>query len=133
MLYLTVLTSTSQAVPSSPGYIGVYHAAVTLALVACCLVNPYGANLLKFPFALTSSSFMGEIYEWQPPLTSDFAASGSFKSPGAIKPLGRDCRMNCRLIVLTFNGLSSADLKSRFLALPGLRRQAGNDLGPESS
>jgi len=50
-------------------------AAVTAALVACCLVNPYGANLLKFPFALTSSSFMGEIYEWQPPLTSDFAAT----------------------------------------------------------
>src|SRR5438874_8881457 len=61
-----------------------------------------------------------------PSCSSGTGVSTSFKSPGAIKPLGRDCRMNCRLIVLTFNGLSSADLKSRFLALPGLRRQAGN-------
>jgi uncharacterized protein (TIRG00374 family) len=34
VLFLTVLTSTGQAVPSSPGYVGVYHAAATLALVA---------------------------------------------------------------------------------------------------
>jgi uncharacterized protein (TIRG00374 family) len=33
VLLLTVLTSTSQAVPSSPGYVGVYHAAATFALV----------------------------------------------------------------------------------------------------
>ncbi len=45
------------------------------ALVAACLVNPYGAELLKFPFQLTGSSFMGEIYEWQPPFGSDFAST----------------------------------------------------------
>jgi len=32
ILFLTVLTSTGQAVPSSPGYLGVYHAAATFAL-----------------------------------------------------------------------------------------------------
>jgi glycosyltransferase 2 family protein len=34
LLFLTVLTSTGQAVPSSPGYLGVYHAAATFALTA---------------------------------------------------------------------------------------------------
>src|SRR5579859_2387803 len=34
LLFLTVLASTGQAVPSSPGYVGVYQAAATFALVA---------------------------------------------------------------------------------------------------
>jgi uncharacterized protein (TIRG00374 family) len=34
LLFVVVLTSTGQAVPSSPGYIGVYHAAAVLALTA---------------------------------------------------------------------------------------------------
>jgi uncharacterized protein (TIRG00374 family) len=34
LLYLTVLTSTSQAVPSSPGYVGVYHFWAVFALTA---------------------------------------------------------------------------------------------------
>ncbi len=50
-------------------------AALAAALVACCLVNPYGVELLEFPFQLTGSSFMTEIYEWQPPFRSDFAAT----------------------------------------------------------
>jgi uncharacterized protein (TIRG00374 family) len=33
VLFLTVLTSTGQAVPSSPGYVGVYQAAATFALI----------------------------------------------------------------------------------------------------
>ena len=32
LVFLIVLTSTGQAVPSSPGYVGVYHAAAVLAL-----------------------------------------------------------------------------------------------------
>jgi uncharacterized protein (TIRG00374 family) len=32
VLFVSILTSTGQAVPSSPGYVGVYHAAATLAL-----------------------------------------------------------------------------------------------------
>jgi glycosyltransferase 2 family protein len=34
LLFLTVITSTGQAVPSSPGYVGVYHAAATFALTS---------------------------------------------------------------------------------------------------
>ncbi len=41
-------------------------------LGAACLVNPYGMRLLQFPFALTESRFMGQIYEWLPPYTSPF-------------------------------------------------------------
>ncbi len=33
-MFLAVVTSTGQAVPSSPGYVGVYHAAAVLALTA---------------------------------------------------------------------------------------------------
>jgi tetratricopeptide (TPR) repeat protein len=46
--------------------------AMALLLVVCCLVNPYGAALLRFPFTLTGSAFMGLIYEWQPPYTAPF-------------------------------------------------------------
>jgi hypothetical protein len=41
-------------------------------LGAACLVNPYGVRLLQFPFTLTESRFMGQIYEWLPPYTSPF-------------------------------------------------------------
>jgi uncharacterized protein (TIRG00374 family) len=34
LVFLTVLTSTGQAVPSSPGYVGVYHGAAVVALTA---------------------------------------------------------------------------------------------------
>jgi len=44
-------------------------------LVAASLVNPYGVGLLRFPFQLTGSAFMGEIYEWLPPFGSPFAST----------------------------------------------------------
>jgi hypothetical protein len=44
-------------------------------LLVASLVNPYGVALLKFPFALTSSAFMGQIYEWMPPYTEPFRSS----------------------------------------------------------
>jgi tetratricopeptide (TPR) repeat protein len=44
-------------------------------LAAACLLNPYGIELLRFPFALTGSAFMGEIYEWLPPYTEPFAST----------------------------------------------------------
>jgi len=47
-------------------------------LVAVSLVNPYGARLLRFPFELTGSSFMGEIYEWVPPLLTLDLKTGVF-------------------------------------------------------
>jgi hypothetical protein len=45
------------------------------ALVVVSLVNPYGARLLRFPFRLMGSTFMGEIQEWRPPFDSAFAGS----------------------------------------------------------
>lgn len=44
-------------------------------LVVASLVNPYGVGLLRFPFQLTGSAFMGEIYEWLPPFGSPFAST----------------------------------------------------------
>jgi hypothetical protein len=41
-------------------------------LLASCLLNPYGWELLRFPFALTGSAFMDLIYEWLPPFDSAF-------------------------------------------------------------
>lgn len=46
--------------------------ATAFLLITCCLANPYGVSLLRFPFALTGSTFMGLIYEWQPPYTAPF-------------------------------------------------------------
>src|SRR5439155_13437666 len=40
------------------------------ALVLVSVVNPYGPRLLEFPFSLTGSSFMGEIYAWLPALVA---------------------------------------------------------------
>ena len=45
------------------------------ALVPASLVNPYGAALLRFPFALTGSAFMGQIYEWLPPWSDLFRST----------------------------------------------------------
>jgi hypothetical protein len=44
-------------------------------LLAACFVNPYGVALLRFPFALTGSAFMGQIYEWLPPYTEPFRST----------------------------------------------------------
>jgi hypothetical protein len=45
------------------------------ALVAACLLNPYGVRLLLFPIQLAGSGFAGMIYEWRPPFGSAFAGS----------------------------------------------------------
>jgi hypothetical protein len=44
-------------------------------LIAACVINPYGPDLLNFPFALTGSAFMGLIYEWLPPYAPGFAST----------------------------------------------------------
>lgn len=46
---------------------GLFLGALALGLTAANLLNPYGAALLRFPFALTGSAFMEQIYEWLPP------------------------------------------------------------------
>jgi tetratricopeptide (TPR) repeat protein len=49
-------------------------AILAAALVAICVVNPYGVRLLAFPFELTGSAvFMQTNYEWLPPFASTFA------------------------------------------------------------
>ncbi|HUD70740.1 MAG TPA: hypothetical protein VMQ62_02160 [Dongiaceae bacterium] len=50
-------------------------ALTSLLLVGACLLNPYGVALLRFPFALTGSAFMGQIYEWLPPYTEPFRST----------------------------------------------------------
>jgi hypothetical protein len=52
-------------------------AVLAAALLLASLLNPYGATLLRFPFQLTGTSFMGEIYEWLPPLFALDLKSGT--------------------------------------------------------
>jgi hypothetical protein len=47
-------------------------AGLVAALVAASLLNPYGSTLLKFPFQLMSSPFMGKIYEWRSPFSIEY-------------------------------------------------------------
>jgi tetratricopeptide (TPR) repeat protein len=59
-------------------------ALLSLVLLAASVVNPYGPRLLRLPFDLTGSSFMGEIYEWLPPLFAvDFWNASISRSPFA--------------------------------------------------
>jgi hypothetical protein len=48
---------------------------LSAVLLGVSLINPYGADLLRFPFHLTGSPFMEEIYEWLPPFGSAFAST----------------------------------------------------------
>jgi len=68
----------------APGREAASFGLLAIGLVLVSLVNPYGPRLLKFPFALTGSSFMGEIYEWLPPLVAlDFRNGTMTPSPYA--------------------------------------------------
>ncbi len=72
--------SSTHAPPREAAWLGL----LAIGLVLVSLVNPYGPRLLKFPFALTGSSFMGEIYEWLPPLVAfDFKTGTLTLSPYA--------------------------------------------------
>ena len=71
---------TPDPAPGLEGPVGPLLSALRLAgfsalLLALCLVNPYGIDLLRFPFHLTGSLFMEEIYEWLPPFGSVFAST----------------------------------------------------------
>lgn len=66
LLFVLVLTSTGQAVPSSPGYVGVYHAAATLALTFFGVDAPtaLGIALITHAFTYGSLVVVGLIALW---------------------------------------------------------------------
>lgn len=66
VLFLTVLTSTGQAVPSSPGYVGVYHAAAALALTAFGVdaATAIGIAVVTHAFSYGSLVVVGLIALW---------------------------------------------------------------------
>jgi uncharacterized protein (TIRG00374 family) len=66
LLFVVVLTSTGQAVPSSPGYVGVYHLAATTALTSFG-VDPstaLGIALITHAFSYGSLVIVGMIALW---------------------------------------------------------------------
>jgi len=66
ILFVVVLTSTGQAVPSSPGYVGVYHAAAVLALTAFGVdtATALGIALITHAFSYGSLVIVGLIALW---------------------------------------------------------------------
>jgi uncharacterized protein (TIRG00374 family) len=66
LVFLTVLTSTGQAVPSSPGYVGVYHAAAVLALSAFGVDTTRALAMAVLTHALSYGSLvlMGIVALW---------------------------------------------------------------------
>jgi uncharacterized protein (TIRG00374 family) len=66
VLFVVVLTSTGQAVPSSPGYVGVYHAAVTFALTAFGVdpATAVGVALITHAFSYGSLVVAGVVALW---------------------------------------------------------------------
>lgn len=66
VLFVVVLTSTGQAVPSSPGYVGVYHAASTLALTTFGVdaATAVGVALITHAFSYGSLVVAGMIALW---------------------------------------------------------------------
>jgi uncharacterized protein (TIRG00374 family) len=73
LLFVVVLTSTGQAVPSSPGYVGVYHAAATLALTAFGVdaATALGIALITHAFSYGSLVVVGLIALWTGGYTFD--------------------------------------------------------------
>ena len=66
LLLLAVLTSAGQSVPSSPGYVGVYHAASTFALTAFGVdpATAVGIALITHAFSYASLVVAGLISLW---------------------------------------------------------------------
>ena len=66
LLFLIVLTSTGQAVPSSPGYVGVFHAAAVLALTTFGVdqVAAFGTAVVMHAFSYGSLVVIGLVALW---------------------------------------------------------------------
>ena len=66
LLFLTVATSVSQAVPSSPGYVGVYHAAASFALQAFGVdaATAIGIAVVTHAFSYGSLVIVGLVALW---------------------------------------------------------------------
>jgi hypothetical protein len=66
VLFLIVLTSTSQAVPSSPGYVGVYHFFANQALVTFGVdqTKAVGIALITHAFSYGPLVIVGLIALW---------------------------------------------------------------------
>ncbi len=66
LMFLTVLTSTGQAVPSSPGYVGVYHAAATFALTFFGIDGPLALAIALVTWAVSYGTLvvLGLVAFW---------------------------------------------------------------------
>lgn len=88
LLFLTVLTSTGQAVPSSPGYVGVYHVAATFALMSFG-VEPtlaFGVALLTHALSYGPLVIIGLIALWTGGYTFGDVLAGIRRSPARGAP-----------------------------------------------
>jgi uncharacterized protein (TIRG00374 family) len=87
VLFVVVLTSTGQAVPSSPGYVGVYHAAATFALTAFGVdpATAVGIALITHAFSYGSLVVAGVVALWTGGYSFGDVLKGS-RSRGGISP-----------------------------------------------
>jgi uncharacterized protein (TIRG00374 family) len=88
LLFLTVLTSTGQAVPSSPGYVGVYHAAAALALTAFGIdpATAIAIAVVTHAFSYGSLVVVGLVALWTGGYTVADVLSGVRGQRAAVAP-----------------------------------------------
>lgn len=91
-LFVVVLTSTGQAVPSSPGYVGVYHAAATLALTTFGVdtATALGVALITHAFSYGSLVVVGLIALWTGGYTFSDVLKGSRSRGGVAAPVSAE-------------------------------------------
>jgi uncharacterized protein (TIRG00374 family) len=87
ILFVVVLTSTGQAVPSSPGYVGVYHAAAVLALTAFGVdpATALGIALITHAFSYGTLVIAGMVALWTGGYSFDDLLKGT-RSQAAVSP-----------------------------------------------
>jgi len=87
LLFVMVLTSTGQAVPSSPGYVGVYHAAAVLAFTAFGVdaATALGIALITHALSYGSLVIVGLIALWTGGYTLGDVLKGTRRTP-AVAP-----------------------------------------------